>query len=332
MACAIAIALSGCSYIKSQQRVDITPFAENTINLVSEVNYGLNTRSAVYLREYIDEPEVAEYREEWSHFRPVLRGVAAYSIAIVTLSKSDITKKERAVQLADFLERLLSPVITREEKAFLYTEETLDAVLSDIRSQQNLLDGLRAAQPIIDEIARYSGEHLDRIKDRQDRAQDFLMDKIAEDHREVLEYNELLKEAQAKSLHSLKLLSDYRHGHNERALEELLENDWELREILPSTTNVSLEDLRSLEERLLFRLKGVREIKEQLVPDIEFYQNKILELDVAVQAANSNLQRARVTMIIWSRTHQRLAEGVTDPAKVDVMGIAKRALDASLPF
>jgi hypothetical protein len=250
----------------------------------------------------------------------------------VTLSKSDITKKERTEQLAKFLDHLLRPVAMREETVFLYGEEELDKILADIRSQENLLDGLRAAQPLIDEIARFSGEHLDGIKDTQDRAQAHLMEMIAGDHTEVLEFNDLLKESQSKTLHSLKLLSDYRHGYNENALDELLDTDRELREILPSARKASLKDLRSIEERLLFRLKGIRELKEQLVPDIEFYHNKIRELELAVEHATSNLTRARVTIIIWSRTHQRLAEGVTDPAKVDVMGLAKRALDASLPF
>jgi uncharacterized protein YceK len=332
----ILTTLSGCSsigsYVKPQERVDITPFAENTISLISEVNYGLNVRSAVYLSEYIDAPVLEEYRAQWNVFRPVLRGIAAYSIAIVTLSKSDITKKERAEQLAKFLDHLLRPVATREETVFLYGEDELDEILADIRSRENLLDGLRAAQPLIDEIARFSGEHLDGIKDTQDRAQAQLMEMIAGDHTEVLEFNDLLKESQAKTLHSLKLLSDYRHGYNENALDELLDTDRELREILPSARKASLKDLRSIEERLLFRLKGIRELKEQLVPDIEFYHNKIRELELAVQHATSNLTRARVTIIIWSRTHQRLAEGVTDPAKVDVMGLAKQALDASLPF
>jgi hypothetical protein len=30
-------------------------------------------------------------------------------------------------------------------------------------------------------------------------------------------------------------------------------------------------------------------------------------------------------MIAWARSHQRLASGVTDPAKIDVLGLAKKA-------
>ncbi len=40
---------------------------------------------------------------------------------------------------------------------------------------------------------------------------------------------------------------------------------------------------------------------------------------------NAALRRARVAIIAWDRGHQRLAAGITTPAQIDLIGIARGA-------
>jgi hypothetical protein len=65
---------------------------------------------------------------------------------------------------------------------------------------------------------------------------------------------------------------------------------------------------------------------------LELYRNKVYELDELARLASENLTKTRITVIVWSRTHRGLAQGITDPAKFDVMGIAKQALSSALPI
>jgi hypothetical protein len=46
---------------------------------------------------------------------------------------------------------------------------------------------------------------------------------------------------------------------------------------------------------------------------------------------NTALRQARVAIIAWSRAHQRLASGITDPAEIDIFGIAKKAAGDFVP-
>ena len=56
------------------------------------------------------------------------------------------------------------------------------------------------------------------------------------------------------------------------------------------------------------------------------------ELEELVASFNKALRQARVAIIAWSRAHQRLASGITDPAEIDIFGIAKKAAGDYLPI
>ncbi|MCZ6617121.1 MAG: hypothetical protein O7E57_03230 [Gammaproteobacteria bacterium] len=45
---------------------------------------------------------------------------------------------------------------------------------------------------------------------------------------------------------------------------------------------------------------------------------------------NATLRTARVAIIAWDRGHQRLAAGVTEPAEIDLIGIARDAATAAI--
>jgi hypothetical protein len=332
MACLATLMVSGCSMFSASRRVDITPFAENTINLVAEINYGMDANQAVYLRRYAGGEPVAEYSTHWEYFRPVLRNIGIYSLALVTLQRSNISGNEKAVQLADLLDRMFEDALVSGRSGYNLTPDQLRGVLADIRTQKTLLDALTAAQPIVDEVARFSGEYLDVIKASQDRTEAWLVQQVDKDFEAVLAFEERAKWAQNRFLGSLALLGDYRQGRDQEALTELVQTDAELGEIVPDPSRVQASDLQAIEDRLVYRLARTQELKEQIKFDLDTYRNMTVELDKLVQDANNNLRRTRLTIFVWAAAHRRLAAGITDPAKIDLMGVAKRALDIAVPF
>ncbi len=86
------------------------------------------------------------------------------------------------------------------------------------------------------------------------------------------------------------------------------------------------------EDRLIFALGTVSDVRKQLAPDIELYWKQQAELEQLVASYNKALRQARVAIIAWSRAHQRLASGITDPAEIDIFGIAKKAAGDFLPL
>jgi len=324
--------LCGCSHFRSSRHIDMAPFAENTITLVSEIGYGLNHEHALYLRKYMQEAPLVDFAERWGHMRPILRGIAAYSLALVTVSKSNLKESEKLDQLAVFLDRMFRPVVNSPLHEFPLSAAELDAILANIRAQKNFLDGLGAAQPIVDQVANYSGAYLDLIKLSQQEAEGYLMQRITEDNIDVMEFNEWLKEAQGRSFKSLNLLANYRKDLDERFIAEIRIVDPQLNEFLPKTNKLDAAQTKVVEDRLVFRLSELRQLKDQIAADLDNSRLMVQELDQLVIGASENLVRTRATIWVWSRAHSRLASGITDPAKIDMMGIAQRALKAAMPF
>jgi hypothetical protein len=103
-----------------------------TLNLLADTRYGLDAKMMVYLREYADAPPVAEYRAGWLNYRPMLRGIAAYSIAVATISKARMTDKQRSQKLADVLDELLRPHVERQDVHQIMTAAELNTMLARI--------------------------------------------------------------------------------------------------------------------------------------------------------------------------------------------------------
>lgn len=327
------VTASGCSNFRSSRRLNVTPFAENTINLVADISYGLDATHAVHLRRYRGGEGIAEYREHWKFFKPVLRGIGIYSLGLVTISRSNISEEQRAEQLAEFLDRMFARRLADGRSDFALPRERVDEILADIRAQKTFLDALGAAQPFVDEVARFSGEYLDRILASQDEVEGWLIEQIEHDFVDVIDLSERAVTAQNRFLRSLALLSDYRQGRDPDALRRLLEEDVELQEIVPvGTETVDAQTLQALEDRLMTRLARTQKIKEQMAFDLDTYQQMNIELDELVLQATNNIKRTRLTILIWAGAHRRLAAGITDPAKIDMMGVAKKALDAAMPL
>lgn len=328
----LACMLAGCSLIRPSKSLDVKPFAESTINLVAEVNYGLESQDAVYLRRYAHGEQVAAYRARWDYYRPILRGVGIYSLGLVSLSRSNVSGKEQAGHVADLLERIFQDALRSGNRRLALTNEQLDTIFADIREQKSLLGALGAAQPIVDEVARFSGEYLDEIKDAQDELQAWLSEQVDADYATLLAFEERAKSGQRRHLRNLARLSDERQLGVEGGLDELFRTDVELKGLVDDPSAVRPEELQLLENRLVERLALIQEIKEQFAFDLETYYQTTRELDQLVKGANDNLRRTRLTIFVWAGAHRQLAAGITNPAKVDLMGVAKKALDAALPL
>ena len=310
----------------------MAPFAENTISLVADISYGLNRQHAVHLRKYMDDPAVAAYQEGWESMRTVLRGVAAYSLAVVTVSKSNLSEQEKVEQLASFLDRLKKPVADAPVVVFQPTRDDLDRILANIRHQDNLLDGLGAAQPIVDWVAWYAGVKLDSLKVMAHDLEDCLLEQVEADFSGVVEFNDVIRDVQIMTLRSALLLSKHRGTGDPEYIAQIRETDLSLKPYLPEGNVLTPEELERAEKRLAWRLAEYRETQQLLAQDIETHNSMIRELDALVQNNSALLMKTRATIWIWSRAHARLAAGITDPAKIDIMGIAKQAMDAAVPF
>lgn len=321
---------TGCSMIKSSKRMNLAPFAEDMIAVAGDIQYGLGQTYAVYLRGYSDTPEMARMKVMAIKIRAIIRGAISYALEVVSLAGSRLTGPQRTLALGDKIEELMLPVVAPPAQMLKISPAELDTILTDVRSQKNLLDGLNAAQPIINEIARVSGEIFEDTKRALDAAADATQRKISEDVAPVLARDTMLRNYQLTGTSAIGLIGRYRHGDT-AAMDSLMILIPSAADVASTEDGLTVAELRAIEDRLIFALETVSNVRTQLAPDIELYRKQQAELEELVAAFNAALRQARVAIIAWSRAHQRLASGITDPAEIDIFGIAKKAAGAYVP-
>jgi hypothetical protein len=305
--------------------MNLAPFAENTIAMTGDINYGLWQARPVYLRPHIEGPEVQNYAEKWAKIRRVLNGIVAYSVEVVTLSESLLDGPERAVALANFLELMLQPVLEEPRPELHLTPEQILDIIASVRQQEKLFDALMAAQPLVDEVSRSTGEVLDDMTLAQKNAADEVTQSIDLEYAEILHFSETLKDQQITALQNAQRLHDYRHGDS-GAFQTLMKNDASLAEVVQNEANPSTADLQAIEQRLIYKLSVIKSLKEQLDPDLEMYRMQQKELYDLLRIANASLKKAKISVIVWARSHRKLAAGVMDPAKIDVFNLMNSAV------
>jgi hypothetical protein len=325
--------LSGCSAMKSKvtssKRLDLGPFAEDMIAVAGEIQYSLGQQKAVYLRDYIDMPELVPLVGEADRARGLVRAVIAYSIQLVTLGDSNKSEAEKAAGLADYLADVVPAGAAGQDSPLSLTPAQVDTILTDIRSQSKFLDALAAAQPLVDEVSIASGNIFDDLKSTMDEVINATRRRIEDRYGEIRVADELLKQRQVQAVYNLAFLGQIRLGVP-GAADSLLAREPALAAIVDTRDGVSAEEMLRIEDRMLGTLRAVREIRDQLEPDLAMYFKQHHELDELKNGWNAELRKARVAIIAWARAHKRMSQGVIDPAEIDVLGIARKAAGTML--
>lgn len=326
---ALAGTLSACANLQSHRRIDLAPFAEQTIEIAGDINYELGDIKAVYLLPYNDLPEVQALREKWGRVARILRGMVAYSVEVVTISESRLSEPERVQAYADYLEELLGPVLQKPVPPLHLEQSRFDEILAGVREREKLLDAIGSAQPLVDEIARLMEEFLQALKLENTQAMVAVREAVDADHGRTWEAYRSLKAVQMEALESAGWLRRHRLGEP-AALDSLFANEPAL---------VPFESLREkdpaefelvIEKRIFDKLDAMAKTMEQLEPELEIYWKQMIELGEVINQTDRTLRKVRVVTLVWSRAHRQLASGVVDPAKINLMSLGKKALDTAL--
>jgi ribosomal protein S8 len=328
---ALVLMTVGCATFQSKQKVNLAPFAENAVSIVAEVEYGLSQARAIHVREFIDGPAVKEYEAQWKRVGKILRGIVAYSIAVVTISESNLTDKEKANALADYLTGIAEPVRANQWERFKITESELKATLDRIRKQENYFAAMNAAQPIIDEVARVARLAIEDVKTAQDAARIEVAGRIEAEHAPVLSFRESIKEGQTRTFRSLNYAIRINKGE-EGMIDSLFAYDPQLKSYLKPGGKVDQEVVDNIEQRFIWRLQTVKLIQDQIYPELERYEEEMRELDDLIMIADRGIKQSKGAIIVWRRAHQTMAAGITEPAAIDLFGVAQSAVRKVVPL
>lgn len=315
----ILVLTQGCQTVKEgftpQEHAEFTPFAQKTVEVIGVDNIQLRDDELVYLRQYVDDSFTQlDYLQSLLNQTEVFRDkVILYSVELVRVSEMYATETEMVAAYAQSIDDNLRAPVTGYLQV---SEREWDAVLAEVRAQEEILGALRAVQPVVSKAGQYYDELMAEIeatvvvevRGEFDR-------RIQAEYAEILEHMDRYYRYRDEILEAMNLLDDYERGINPNAIAELRAKDYPIDPELFPGDELDRRQIKRAWKELAEELSENTEFGKNFDQDLEDYLATRAELDRKETELLNGLALARIQFVTWARAHQALANGVKDPGK-----------------
>ncbi len=325
------VAVVACSNFKSSRRMDMGPFAENTVNMLAEAQKVVQPLQWNYLRDYRPMANRDSIGAELAIVRGVFRGIGLYSIQVVSLNNANLSGKERAAKLADYLDDVCRPIVQAGKAGPVgLTAGHLDSVLTNIRAQTDYLSAIGAANPLIYSIVTYTIARVDHLQATLQpvfgQIASDIESRYADTRHQVTDLNAL----ETRDVRTFIALEDYRGGTG--SLESVVASDPSIAVTLAPGGKSSAGTVDAAQGVLRQRLATIDEVRKQLELKTDLHNNQAAELDDFQNELDRRVRAARLMLIYWLRSHSNLAAGIQVPPAINIGEMvgssAKKAVSA----
>ena len=334
---ALAAAASGCSYITTQKKLDMQPFAENTVTAIGEMRKIEAPPVWIRLRPYFSHPSILEARATAKPLLDLVRGVNAYSLQVVALNESRIPDRQKSRELAKFLQGASQQAMLKEADTaeIALTPERREAILKDIESKEKFMEALQAAEPIVSAVLTRGLDLSDAVDAAITRAVGAIEGEVQTQYRGMLANRSALLVLQERTIRAQAFGEAIAFG-DEAAPDELRKAVPVLAEYVPAGKKPSPKDQQAAVATLSAQALRIKAALDQMDPEYQAYRESVLELDNLRAKTTENAKLARSVLMVWARSHKNLARGVEVPPMFDlskiIMSAAGTASKGVLPF
>jgi hypothetical protein len=336
----LALTGSGCSYFTASKKLDMQPFAENTVTSIGELRRLERPPTWLRLRAYYNHPAIQEVREEYKPMRQLLTSVNTYSIQIVALNDARTSDARKIRELVRYL-RETSPLVMQQGKGdeeddeLLLTQAKLDEVLKGMSKQETFLAALGAAEPIVAAVQTRGLALSDKVSAVVNKAAAMLEGLVQSQYAAMVANRDALVALQERVTKAQTLAERASLGE-QAALDELRRDVPVAQELLKPDKKVTSKDLQPVVDALTAQLKRIEVSLEQIKPEYEAYRESLAELDALRNQVTERTRMERSMIMVWARSHRNLGRGVEVPpafdlAKIVVAG-ANKAVGIVSPF
>lgn len=318
MACA-TILLSGCASMSSvtkkfsaQQKANIGIFADHTISMLDQADFGFDRDESIYTREFLSsnvegDLELQNGLKEAGWF---FGEIVNYSVGLVTIVETKSGEAAQVKAYQEFMSGFNREMLDKLELPPDYYATTIE----EIGQQEEFLGALRKGQIITNAAARYMHRVLDQIEVDVDIVVKNLETLIDAEYSEVVLYQEALEDEKYTILRSFGLLYQAYKGEPDAFDRLVAEKSIRRKELLPKG-EPTVDDLRAIGKYFGSQLKAIDLIEQQIKRDWENYRATHRELDRLHDKAIAQNRSARLITLVWLRAHQKMASGVSSPAE-----------------
>jgi len=315
---ALFAANSGCSVITSDQKIDISPLSDGIIVLTADIRYGMAGITPAYIRQHIRGPAAQETEEIAEEIRTAVKAVVSYSVRLSEIGRGDIQPQQKAY--ADLLLDLGKLPIQREWAAYPRSMEELEVFARTVAAEKQLLRAVKVGQPVVEDFIKSTEKQLAAFELAFKRTMLEILSGIEQEHEEVFEFEASSRHAQNLWLRDTWSIFRYRQG-DDSALENLIARRPFVRNFF-ERGKPDLKELQRIEEYAMSRIRLHGEFLQYLQPRLSLYHKQLDEAEKIKRQIHKKLRSVHIALISWRRVHQELANGVVDPAKIDVAKLA----------
>ena len=333
----VAVAGSGCSYFTASKRIDMQPFAENTVTAIGEMRKIEAPPVWIRLRPYFTHPAVLEARASAKPLIELVRGINAYSLQIVSLNESKISDQQKCRELAKFIQGASQTALMKDEDTaqIALTSERQKAIVADIEKRERFIDALQAAEPIVNAVLARGLTLADQVDAAILRGINAIEGEVQKQYGPMLANRVALLALQDRAVKNLALSEGIAFG-DDAAPDEIRKAVPVLAEYVPSGKKPTVKDQQALVSTLSSQSLRIKVALDQIEPEYQAYRESVLELDNLRAKTTENAKLARSVMMVWARSHKNLARGVEVPPMFDlskiIMSAAGTAAKGVLPF
>jgi hypothetical protein len=315
----LATASSGCSYFSKSKKLDMQPFAENTVTAIGEMRKIEARPIWIRLRPHSTHPSLAETRQSRDALLDLVRAVNAYSLQVVSLNDSRISDRNKVRELAKFLRGASQKALLEEadEAEIALTAQRRDEVLKAIEGKEKYQDALLAAEPIVNAVLARGLDLADALDSAILKAASAIEADVQAEHREMLANRAALVSVQESVMQALAWAEAIGYG-DDAAADELRRNVPVLAEYLPAGRKPGMKEQQAMVTILGAQALRVKAALDQIDPQYQAYRESIVELDTLRAKAVENSKLARTVLVLWARSHKNLARGVEVPPMFDL--------------
>ena len=301
---------------KKSKSVDLAPFADQTIGLLGQLDYGLKRNTAIRLRKYADksQPDFARLVQLENHMMMFLKGILRYSLKIWELSEKNIPETEKCRFYSEYLGDLAREIVSKDKFNVSMSGEDLEEGLAYIAGQKKLLKALEAAGPFMDQFDSITRGVIQEVTEKSIVVGNYLGKVIAADYAQLMMVHEKTQDLKAQILHFMELNLAY-FNREPGALEKIRKLPILKRRDFAKYTPVTTKNLPQLRERMLQKLSDIQKLMKGLQPDYEDYFASHKELQQLIDKHDREVKEASVAIIVWSRAHRTMASGKVNPAE-----------------
>ena len=318
MVCATLL-LSGCATMSSvskkfssQQKANLGIFADQTISMLDDADFGFDRDESVYTREFLgsDVEGDLELQNGLKEAGWFFGEIVDYSVGLVTVVETNSGEAARVKAYQEFMSGFNGEMLDKLKLQPDYYASTIE----EIGQQEEFLGALRKGQIIVNAAARYMHRVLDQIEVDLDIVVKNVEALIDEEFKDVILYQEALEEEKYALLRSISLLYLAYKGEPEAYDRLVAEQTVRRKELLPEG-EPSIDELEIIAEHLGNRLKTIHLIEQEIEKDWNLYRETHRELDKLHDKAIAQNRRARLITLVWLRAHQKMASGISSPAE-----------------